>query len=378
MASKHQSVRKPPTTSPVLNQAPVPALASAPARREVEGGRGIKRAASQYSSDRLREAKRARDESEKSPNLQPQQQRVKSFSEVLLSQLKKQVTEGCPPQDLTLESLLGSGSFGSVYLATTKEPKQSIAIKIQELTPRTLSRPQILLELSISKDAKHENLIHYIASYVINNKLWMMMEYIDGLSMEQVIHHHALKGTKIHHLVFGAIVKRILLGLEYLHSHQYIHRDLKPANVMVSKQGDVKIIDFGLGTRQRFDYSTCGTLVYMAPEVIQRSLYDSQIDIWSFGMMATAMVNNKKPFHEEHMRETIKQRILNNELPTLENIKQYPKELSPFILSCLQADPVNRFTASELLEHRFIYLYDSTKGIIGLAIRKICQEKNSK
>ncbi|XP_041440430.1 protein kinase C delta type-like [Xenopus laevis] len=140
--------------------------------------------------------------------------------------------------------------------------------------------------------------------------------------MEPKEHLHSKKnGTSceiltqlMHHSFYSA---EMICGLQYLHSRGIIHRDFKPDNVMLSSEGHIKIVDFGLAAEGVFDKDTItgriGTFAYMAPEVIRGKEYNAAVDWWSFGITLCEMATGQFPFHEENCLGEVTRSILKDQ-----------------------------------------------------------------
>jgi serine/threonine protein kinase len=344
--------------------------------------KGRKRPASQDGSD-TRQPKRARDEFEKPSNPQPQKQHQRQMSvnpqpqkqhQSQMSEMKNfllgVVSPGDPSPNYSLQKVIGSGGFGSVYQGISKIDNQKLAFKVQPLNEKTL-RPQLVIEVMLLKYTQHENLVRYIDSYILDNNLWIMMGYVDGVNLNDMIMYHKQQGTTMRYNIMGAIVRRIVQGLEYLHSIQIMHRDIKPANVLIGKNGQVKVTDLGLSAQEGSCYNICGTLAYMAPEILKRCKYNRSVDVWALGMTVTAIVNSQHPFAEIPTKEATIHHIVNNMLPPLKNATKLPNELNQFVSSCLAMEPKKRLSAPELRHHDFFRYYATLQRKIGEAVTTI-------
>ena len=296
---------------------------------------------------------------------------VNNTPQLIRNQLLAEVSPGGPQTKYSLQSTIGAGAFGAVYLGAAKDHKQQkIAFKVQPLSNKTL-QPQLVFELTIMKSMKHENIVSYIDSYVTADNLWLLMDYINGLSLQQMIVHHARHGTTMSMYIVGTITRLIVKGLEYLHGNHIIHRDIKPANILVGINGEVKIIDFGLSAIEGSNFNICGTLPYMAPEIINASRYNRSVDIWALGMTLVEIINRQQPFLQVATREGIKSHILNNYLPPLKYPTKLPNQLEQFVSCCLPMNPIQRGTAPELRGHDFFRYYATLPQKVGEAVLNI-------
>ena len=134
------------------------------------------------------------------------------------------------------------------------------------------------------------NIVNYHASYFYMNCLFMFIEFMDGGCLTEVIYQYM---KKIDERISSFIMREILLGLDMLHRHKQIHRDLKSDNILVDKNGQVKVADFGfaiqLTKEQKNRKSVVGTPAWMAPELIKKENYTELVDVWSVGVIAVQL-----------------------------------------------------------------------------------------
>eukprot|EP01103_Thecamoeba_quadrilineata_P014656 TRINITY_DN4410_c0_g1_i2.p1 TRINITY_DN4410_c0_g1~~TRINITY_DN4410_c0_g1_i2.p1 ORF type:complete len:489 (-),score=46.26 TRINITY_DN4410_c0_g1_i2:287-1753(-) len=170
---------------------------------------------------------------------------------------------------------IGKGSFGVVFTAKDLKENTTVAIKILKM-PFQSNESSILNEILMLKSCQHVNIVNYLHSYLYCDRVWVVMEYCDGGTLNQLVSQVNLCEGQI-----ALICKQVLLGLEYLHNLQRVHRDLKSDNILLNVSGVVKIADLGLCMNLTGETSTqplAGSRYWMAPEMIKRCRH---LELWS-------------------------------------------------------------------------------------------------
>ncbi|XP_023801447.1 serine/threonine-protein kinase PAK 3-like [Cyanistes caeruleus] len=192
---------------------------------------------------------------------------------------------------------LGSGAFGEVSRALDIATGGEVAIK--KINLQGLRRKQLTVnEIMIMKSYRSPSVVNYLDSYLVHEELWLVMEYMDGGTLTDVISKTYMSEGEI-----AAVSRECLQGLDFLHSNHVIHRDVKSCNILLRTDGSVKLADFGLSAQltpeHRRQSSVAGTSGLMAPEVMTGHPYGPKMDIWSFGIVGIEMVEREVPSWNE-------------------------------------------------------------------------------
>jgi eukaryotic-like serine/threonine-protein kinase len=247
---------------------------------------------------------------------------------------------------------LGGGGMGVVYKAEDTTLKRIVALKFlpAELTSDPQAKLRFLHEAQAASMIEHANIcdVHDIGQ-TDEGETYIVMSYYEGETLKKKIARGPLKVEQA--LEIGA---QIADGLARAHAANIIHRDIKPANILVTKDGVVKILDFGLAklkgeSRLTQVGATVGTLAYMPPEQLQGQDTDARTDIWSLGVLLYEMLTGVLPFKGDHEGALLYE-IMSADPPPITNlVHAIDPELEQLVAKCLEKDPEERYqTAKDL------------------------------
>lgn len=237
---------------------------------------------------------------------------------------------------------LGEGGAGKVFLANDLKLNRQVAIKI---FPDHLLRSRETIE-RFEREARaaaatnHPNIITIYDIIETDGRLCIIMEYVSGQSLREIISRDSLTLDKI-----VDIISQISQGLMQAHKQRITHRDIKPENIIINSNGIVKILDFGLAKLQGVskltkDETMLGTTHYMSPEQITGQEVDHRTDIWSLGIIFYELITNKPPFEGDY-DQAVSYAILNEE--PLELKDDIPEYITDIVYKCLAKNPDARF-----------------------------------
>ena len=245
--------------------------------------------------------------------------------------------------------VLGKGAFGKVYKGTDRSnPEFEIAIKVlnkDKMTPKDLAT--VMDEVDLLKKVDHPNIVEYFETYDDKHYLYLVMELCTGGELFDS-HDDCLKSGKPYSERRAAeVIKKCLEALQHCHSVGITHRDIKPENIMFGKDGEVRLVDFGLAKDSKAHMkSYAGTPYFMAPEVINGD-YTHKCDIWSLACVLYMLMAGKLPF-TGNSRTEVFDKI---RAGAYEPVTSLSPELQSLLAQMFIVDPKQRPTAAEVQTH---------------------------
>uniref|UniRef100_A0A8C3ES96 non-specific serine/threonine protein kinase n=3 Tax=Corvus TaxID=30420 RepID=A0A8C3ES96_CORMO len=273
------------------------------------------------------------------------------------------VSPGDPREYLDSFIKIGEGSTGIVCIATEKHTGKQVAVKKMDL--RKQQRRELLFnEVVIMRDYHHENVVDMYNSYLVGDELWVVMEFLEGGALTDIVTH-----TRMNEEQIATVCLSVLRALSYLHNQGVIHRDIKSDSILLTSDGRIKLSDFGFCAQVSKEVprrkSLVGTPYWMAPEVISRLPYGTEVDIWSLGIMVIEMIDGEPPYFNEPPLQAMR-RIRDNLPPRVKDMHKVSSVLRGFLDSMLVREPSQRATAQELLRHPFLKLAGPPSCIVPL------------
>lgn len=241
---------------------------------------------------------------------------------------------------------IGEGGMGTVYKAFDTKLERFVALKV--LNAQLLSNPQFIerFKREAKNQAKlnHPNLVPIYGFTDQNGMLAIVMEYVEGETLEKYIERRG----RLDLIEALSILQHILMGVGYAHSKGFIHRDIKPSNVILSKDGMVKIMDFGI-SKSILEKSITrtgtkiGTLLYMSPEQLKAEEPNKRSDIYSIGITFYEMLAGKTPFAYETEYEIMEAHIKKNHQKLTSLIPSLPVDVDRIVAKSLDKTVYRRY-----------------------------------
>lgn len=255
-------------------------------------------------------------------------------------------------KDYNVYEQLGQGGFAQVYRAQVKESAKEVAIKMIDKKIMKASRmtQRVEHEVQIHYQLKHPSILELYTFFEDKHYVYLVLELCHNGEMQRHLKSQQKSFTEdeVRHFL-----KQVVDGMIYLHSHSILHRDLTLSNLLLTKDMNIKIADFGLATQINDDkkhFTMCGTPNFISPEIASRNAHGLEADVWSLGCMMYTFLTGKPPFDTEGIRNTLNKVVLAEfEMP-----KYLSNEAQDLISCLLRKNPMDRIPLTKVLEHPFM------------------------
>ncbi|KAI8537804.1 hypothetical protein RHMOL_Rhmol09G0052400 [Rhododendron molle] len=238
-------------------------------------------------------------------------------------------------QDFEIGKPLGKGKFGRVYLARELKSKFIVALKVifKEQMEKYKLHHQLKREMEIQTNLRHPNVLRLYGWFHDDDRIYLILEYAHGGELYRQLRKTGHLGER----QAATYIASLTQALAYCHEKDVIHRDIKPENLLLDHEGRLKIADFGWSVQSRSKRHTmCGTLDYLAPEMVENKAHDYAVDNWTLGILCYEFLFGVPPFEAESQTDTFR-RIMKVDLrfPSTPHVSSEAKNLiiRPQILS---------------------------------------------
>jgi serine/threonine-protein kinase len=247
---------------------------------------------------------------------------------------------------------IGSGGMAVIYKAVQEPLERVVAIKA--LKPSIALDSQFAVrferEARFMASLQHENILHVYDFVKDGDSMYIVMEYVQGIDLYDLLQLTPRLPVE----VAAIIALQVARALDYAHYRGIIHRDIKPANVILSHDGEVKLMDFGIARDHALSDLTetgtgVGTPSYMSPEQILGDKLDFRSDVFSLGIVLYQCITGKKPFIEDESRTVMQKIRLDRFTAPHRVVKDTPSSIERILARCMEKLPANRYPSTQAL-----------------------------
>ncbi len=263
--------------------------------------------------------------------------------------MSQDYTVGQKLGDYEILGILGAGGMGKVYKVrnTISDRVEAMKILLPDLAGQKDLADRFLREIKVLASLNHPNIAALRTALTLDNQLVMIMEFVDGVTLSSRLHQGAIPPA-----LAVKYIDQVLDALSYAHKQNIIHRDIKPANMMLTPDGAVKLMDFGIA-RSASDRgltmtgTTLGSLNYMPPEQVKGDPADNRSDLYSLGVSLYEMVTGQLPFTADSNYAMMAAHLQEVPKPPIVLRPGIPQALNQIIVMALAKDPGQRFQSAD-------------------------------
>jgi serine/threonine-protein kinase len=251
--------------------------------------------------------------------------------------------------DYQILNELGSGGMGRVYRVRNviSDRIEAMKVLLPDLAGRQELATRFLREIKLMASLNHPNIAQLRTAFTGDNQLVMIMEYVEGTTLADRLEHGPIPAPESLNYI-----GQVLSALSYAHRQHVIHRDIKPANIMLTHEGVIKLMDFGIARAGddrglTMTGTTLGSLGYMSPEQVKGEATDARSDLYSVGVSLYEMVTGQRPFRADSDFSLMTAHVKEMPKPPLELQPGLPAALNEIILMAISKDPAQRFQTAD-------------------------------
>jgi len=259
----------------------------------------------------------------------------------------------------SVERVLGEGGMGVVYVARDLLTETHVVLKAirTEFASRAEYRDRILAEGRALAKIDHPNVVRLNAIVVEDNALYLVMQYIEGESIEDLLHRHASEGRPVPIPEAVRIFRQAAQGVAAAHREGIVHRDIKPPNILIrARDGAIKVTDFGIAKAEEDAKAgrgktrgVIGSAPYMAPEQCLGKRIDKRVDIYSLGVVLYELLTGRLPFESDNVVDMMMHHV-EEDVPSVLPVRpDVAPELDAILRRACARSPEDRFTSCEEL-----------------------------